>query len=148
MEFLAEVEFSGFLFSTDKTRLQLPVVHDYLSNRSYWAPKIPQHVVQKSIDNSLCIGIFKDGSQVGFARIVTDYATFGYLADVFILEPFRGRGLSKKMMEFIFTFDFIPGLRRFLLATQDAHGLYRQFGFGVINRPDRFMDINKPTIYG
>jgi GNAT superfamily N-acetyltransferase len=95
----------------------------------------------------LSIGIYKGLQQVGFARVVIDYSTFGYLADVFIDEAYRGRGLSKKLMDFIFTFEFVPVLRRFLLATRDAHGLYQQFSFKALQKPDRFMEIHQPDVY-
>jgi len=142
-----ELERGGFLYSTDKSKLDVDYVHHFLSSRSYWSPDVPREIVAKSIENSLAIGIYKDNRQVGFARVVTDYATFGYLADVFVDESFRGVGLSKKLMDFILSFDFVPGLRRFLLATKDAHGLYEQFSFKALQKPDRFMEIHQPDVY-
>ena len=147
MEYLREMTVDGILYSTDKKLLQIGFVYDFLSLRSYWAGNIPAATVETSIENSLCVGMYTDGKQVGFARIITDFATFGYLADVFVDENFRGQGISKKLMEFIFTFSFVPGLRRMLLATLDAHGLYSQFGFVPLENPDRIMEINQPKIY-
>lgn len=135
-----------FVYDTDKTKLNIPYIQASLS-KTYWAEGIPESVVVKSIDNAMCIGIYCDNRQVGFARLITDYATFAYLADVFVDEAYRGRGASKGLMQFILSQDFIPGLRRILLATLDAHGLYRQFGFQRLLRPDRYMEIHQPDIY-
>lgn len=137
---------NDFLYSTDKEKLDIPYVHGFLT-KSYWAKEISVALVEKSIENSLCIGIYRDNKQVGFARLVTDFATFAYLADVFVDEKFRGRGASKGLMQFILSLDFLGGLRRVLLATRDAHGLYKQFGFHLLQRPDRYMEIHQPDIY-
>lgn len=147
MEIIRETLADGYLFSTDKRLLDVMHIRKFLSEKSYWAPGIPFHIVQKAIDNSLCIGIYKDSHQVGFARIITDYSTFGYLADVFIDEEHRGKGLSKKLMSFIQTFDELKMFRRFVLATRDAHGLYAQFGFRPLKRPEVFMEIHNPDVY-
>jgi GNAT superfamily N-acetyltransferase len=136
----------NFSISTDKSKLDITVIHHFLS-RSYWSENIPVETIQKAIDGSMCFGVYDKGSQVGFARIVTDKATFAYLADVFILEEYRGQGLSKWLMEFILAHPDLQGLRRILLATRDAHGLYKQFGFTAINNPDRFMQKHNPDIY-
>jgi GNAT superfamily N-acetyltransferase len=141
-----EMRADDFQFSTDKSLLDRDVIYDFLST-SYWSPNIPRSIVENCIRHAICIGVFHDSKQVGFARVITDESTFAYLADVFIVESYRGRGLSKKLMEFISSFEFVPGLRRFLLATRDAHGLYEQFGFRVVERADRFMEIHKPEIY-
>lgn len=146
-KFKYDVEARPILFSTDKSSLQLDFIHRFLSEKSYWAKGVPLQVIKRSIENSLCIGIYTDGRQIGFARVVTDYATFGYLADVFVDEEFRGKGISKKLMEFIFKFDEIRMLRRFLLATADAHELYKKFGFTPLKSPDRFMEVHQPEIY-
>jgi GNAT superfamily N-acetyltransferase len=138
---------NGFHFSTDKTLLDLHYVHAFLSVRSYWAAGIPLDIVQRSVKNSLCIGIYENQKQVGFARVVTDLATFGYLADVFIDEAYRGKGLSKELVAFILSFDELKSLRRMILATRDAHGLYAQYGFNPLKSPDRFMEIARPDIY-
>lgn len=126
--------------STDKSFLDLSLIHKYLSEESYWARGIPFDKVKRSVENSLCFGIYLEAEQVGFARIISDHATFAYLADVFVLQAHRGKGLSKMMMEKIRTHPELQGLRRWMLATADAHGLYRQFGFEVIDSPEHFME--------
>ena len=136
----------GFAITTEKEFFNVEYIHVFLSS-SYWAEKIPIETVQKSIDNSLCFGVFHLGKQIGFARVITDKATFAYLADVFIDEAYRGQGLSKWLMEEIMAHPEIQGIRRFMLATRDAHGLYAQFGFGPITFVDRWMQIHKPDIY-
>jgi len=142
-----EETWNGFLFSTDKTRLDHGYVHDFLSTKSYWAKGVPRSVIDQSIANSLAFGIYENYKQVGFARIITDFATFAYLADVFIDESFRGRGLSKHLMEFIFAINGFAHLRRIMLGTKDAHSLYTKFGFKPLAVPERFMEIARPEIY-
>jgi GNAT superfamily N-acetyltransferase len=132
--------------STDKSKLDLAVIHEFLS-RSYWAAGIPLEVVKKSIEHSLCFGVYDGSEQVGFARVISDFATFAYLADVFILEAHRGRGLAKRLMREIMSHPELQGLRKFTLSTKDAHDLYRQFGFTELLRPDRQMEILKLEIY-
>lgn len=136
-----------FSISTDKNRIDIGVVHRFLST-SYWAQNIPLHVVEKSIRGSLCFSLFHQQKQIGIARVITDEATFAYLADVFIMESYRGRGLSKWLMEVIISYPGLQGLRRFLLATRDAHGLYRQFGFSALLPTDRWMQRHDPDAYG
>jgi len=126
--------------STDKSRLQLPAIHAYLT-RSYWSPGIPPDVVARAIANSMCFGIYLGDAQVGFARVVTDKASFAYLADVYVLEEHRGQGLSKRLVETIQAHPELQGLRRFMLATRDAHGLYAQFGFASPARPENLMEM-------
>ena len=132
---------NDFLISTDKTKLNIGVIHDYLSKESYWAKNIPLAIVKKSIKGSLCFGLYHKKVQVGFARVVTDHATFGYIADVFILNEYRGKGLSKWLMEVIMNHPNLQGLRRWMLATRDAHGLYAQFGFLPLDKPERIMGL-------
>lgn len=131
----------GYIISTDKNRLDVSYVHHYLSQESYWAQNIPIEIVHQSIEGSLCFGIYFFDKQVGFARVITDYATFGYLADVFVDKAHRGKGLSKELMRFIMNYEGLKGLRRFMLATKDAHGLYAKFGFEPLKVPDRFLEI-------
>jgi nitroimidazol reductase NimA-like FMN-containing flavoprotein (pyridoxamine 5'-phosphate oxidase superfamily)/GNAT superfamily N-acetyltransferase len=137
----------GFLISTDSARLDLEVIHNFLSTQSYWAEQVPREVVARSIANSLCFGIYHGAKQIGFARVISDYATFAYLADVFVLEAYRGRGLSKALMEAVIAHPRLQGLRRWLLGTADAHGLYRKFGFAEPKYPDRQMERGDPDLY-
>ena len=133
--------------STDKSLLNIPYIHHYLSTQSYWAEGIPLWIVERSIKGSLCFGIYREQQQIGFARVITDEATFAYLADVFIDASFRGQGLSKWLMEVIMAHPDLQPLRRFMLATMDAHGLYRQYGFTPISKPDRWMEIAHLDLY-
>ena len=135
-----------FEISTDPARLDVRSVYEFLTN-SYWAQGIPLETVQRSIANSLCFGIYQATRQVGFARVISDRATFCYLADVFVLEPYRRRGLSKWLMECIMGHPDLQGVRRWMLATQDAHGLYRQYGFVALKTPERWMEIHRADIY-
>jgi len=143
---IAESIINEFLYSTDKAKLDVACIHNFLK-KSYWAKGVPADVIKKSIDNSLCFGVYRHEQQVGFARLITDYATFAYLADVFVDEKYRGRGVSKGLMQFILSLEFIGGLRRLMLATLDAHGLYQQFGFKPLQHPDRFLEVHRPDIY-
>jgi GNAT superfamily N-acetyltransferase len=138
----------NFSISTDQGKLDIETIHNFLAN-AYWSKNIPRSIVEKAIRHSLCFGVYDDrtGAQIGLARVVSDYATFAYLADVFILEPYRGQGLSKWLMQCILTHPELQGLRRFMLATRDAHGLYSQFGFEPIQHPEWLMTINRPNIY-
>lgn len=135
-----------FEISTDPARVDIAVVHGFLT-RSYWAQGIPEATVRRSIANSLCFGLFHGSRQVGFARVVTDRATFAYLADVFVVEELRGRGLSKWMMEVIVAHPDLQGLRRWLLATRDAHELYRKYGFTALGDPGRFLERFDAEVY-
>ncbi len=138
-----------YIISTDSSLLNVGVIHNYLSNESYWANNIPAEVVEKSINNSLCFGLYYNDQQIGFARVVTDKATFAYLADVFIISVHRGKGLSKWMMEVIQSHPELQGLRRWMLGTRDAHGLYEQFGWTVLDEDTRkrFMQRHNKNAY-
>jgi GNAT superfamily N-acetyltransferase len=140
------IEQGAYRISTDVNAMDVDAIHAYLS-RSYWAQGIPRDVVAKAIAGSLCFGIFENEQQVGFARVTTDRATFAYLCDVYVLEDHRGRGLATWLMEVVVAHPDLQGLRRFLLATRDAHGLYEKFGFVPLARPEIFMEINRPGIY-
>ena len=136
-----------FLVSTDRTRLDLDVIHGFLT-KCYWAKGIPREVVARSIEHSLCFGVYDGGGvQVGFARVVSDFATVAYLGDVFILESHRGRGLSKWLMECIMRHPALQNLRRWILLTRDAHALYAQFGFTPVNSPERYMELHRADVY-
>jgi len=137
---------SAYEISTDPARLDIDAIHAFLT-QSYWSPGIPRATVARAIANSLCFGVFWQGRQVGFARMVTDKTTFAYLCDVYVLEAQRGRGVSKQMMDHIMKHPDLQGLRRMMLATRDAHGLYAQFGFTPLSAPDRIMEVLKPNIY-
>lgn len=138
----------GFHISDDKDKLDRNAIHEYLSLESYWAKNIPRQTVETSIDHSICFGVYSDdGTQVGFARVISDCATFAYLCDVFILDAYRKLGLSKWLMETIHRHPKLQGLRRWSLATLDAHGLYEQFGWKALAAPERFLEINVPNIY-
>ncbi|MGF7219207.1 GNAT superfamily N-acetyltransferase [Spirosoma lacussanchae] len=130
---------TDYTISTDKSRLNVPLIREFLSQQSYWAKNIPFDIVERSIANSLCFGVYQHEQQVGFARVITDQATFAYLSDVFILSEHRGKGLSKWLVQTISDWPELQGLRRWMLATRDAHSLYEQFGFRVIDQPDFFM---------
>mgnify|MGYP000925243225 FL=1 len=145
----AGTTYKDYVISTDIQQLDITLIHDYLSNESYWAKGIPLDVVKKSIQHSLCFGIYKGEQQVGFARVITDKATFAYLADVFVLPGHRGKGLSKWLMEFIHAYPELQGLRRWMLGTKDAHGLYEQFGWKIFTEEasKRFMQLHNPDLY-
>lgn len=135
-----------FTITTDKRRLDLNVIHDFLT-QSYWSPGISRETVAQAIENSLCFGIYIQDGQIGFARVISDYTTFAYLADVFVLGAFRGQGLAKWLLECILGHPNLQHLRRWLLATKDAHALYAQSGFQPLHAPDRFMEIHNPNVY-
>ena len=136
----------AYEISTDRNRLDLALIHDFLAN-SYWAKGIPRKIVERAIKNSLCFGAYRDGKQVGFARVISDFATIAYLADVFVVPEHRGRGVSKLIMRAVTEHTDLQGLRRIVLVTKDAHGLYAQFGFKPLINPENFMTIHKPDIY-
>ncbi len=140
-------EMKGFTISSDPEQQDFDVIHEFLS-QSYWAKGIPKVVLQKAMEHSLCFGVFSsNGQQVGFARFITDRATFAYLADVFILEEYRGLGLSKWLIQTMMDYPEVQGLRRIMLATKDAHGLYQQHGFNQIAEPEMLMQKWQPNIY-
>ncbi len=128
-----------YSISTDKKQLNLNVIHQFLAN-SYWAKGLTMEVLQQSIEHSLVFGLYKGKQQIGFARVITDYTTFAFIADVFVLELFRGQGLGKRLIEVIVSYPELQGLRRWLLATKDAHSLYQQFGFTELDQPNRLME--------
>lgn len=168
---VAEFRRGGFLVSTDPARLDLDLIYDFLTN-CYWAKGIPREVVARSIEHSLCFGIYDESRAkaplpakparngapqleespvrvplVGFARVISDFATIAYLGDVFVVESHRGRGLGKWMMECILAHPALQNLRRWILLTRDAHELYRQFGFTALKSPDRYMELHRPDVY-
>ncbi len=142
-----ELQHAGYLVSDDPARLDVDAIHAYLT-RSYWAQGIPRDVVARSVANSLCLGIYTNrGEQVGLVRVITDYTTFAYLCDVYVLEAHRGKGLSKAAMQAYVAHPRLQRLRRQHLVTQDAHGLYAQFGFVPVAQPERHMEKRNPDVY-
>ncbi len=136
-----------FRISTNTEEFNLSYIHHYLSHDSYWASGIPMDTVKRSIANSLCFGVFEKDKQVGFARVISDRATFAYLADVFIEASYRGLGLSKLLMETIMGYPELQHLRNWLLMTRDAHRLYEQYGFTIHPQPESVMRKNNPDCY-
>jgi len=141
-----EAQRGSFTISTDPARLDVDAIHSFLS-RSYWATGIPRSVVERSIRGSVCFGVYAGAQQVGFARVITDGATFAYLADVYVLQEYRGQGLAKWLMEVIMAHPAVQGLRCFTLVTRDAHGLYSRFGFRPLQSPERHMEIRRANTY-
>jgi len=138
---------SSFTVSTDRTRLDVPMIYRFLSENSTWAVGISRDVVERAIDNSLCFGGYLDGRQVAFARVVTDYATRADLVDVFVVPEFRGHGYAKQLIRVVIEHPSLQGLRRFTLNTTDAHSLYARFGFAPPQRPETIMERYFPSIY-
>ena len=142
-----EVKHDGYVISTDPARLDLGAIHSFLTE-CYWAKGISKELVQRSIEHALCFGVYDgSGAQVGFARVMSDFATVAYLGDVYVLQPHRGRGLSKALMQCITQHPALQGLRRWILLTRDAHGLYEKFGFASLAKPDRYMELHDPSVY-
>lgn len=137
----------GFCITTDKTKLDIDSIHEFLSNKAYWSLNIPKDRVQISLQNSLCFGVYHNEQQIGLARVITDFSTIAYLGDVYILEAYRGMGLSKWLMQTIMSYPDLQGLRRWILLTGDAHGLYRQFGWTDIADPTKWMEHHNKDVY-
>jgi len=142
-----ETNENGVSISDDRARLDRALIFDFLRRRSYWAPEITPEIFDRSLENSLCIGVYRGGRQIGFARVVTDFATFAWLADVFIVEEQRGHGFGRKLVAAVLAHPRLQGLRRFLLGTRDAHELYSRFGFKPLAVPERFMEIRAESSY-
>lgn len=137
-----------FCISTDKAKLDVDSVHNFLSTKAYWCLNIPKERVQIAIQNSLCFGVYHEENQIGFARVISDFSTVAYLGDVFVLEEYRGKGLSKWLMEVIMSHPNLQGLRRWILLTGDAHNLYRKFGWTDISDPKKWMEVVDKNVYG
>jgi len=144
---MSDIHKDEFTISTDKQRLDLAVIHKFLSEDSYWARERSIEQTKTAIENSICFGLYVGDKQIGFARVVSDKATFAYIGDVFVLSEYRGRGLSKWLMQVIVDHPELQGLRRWVLATKDAHGLYAQFEFSELRHPDRWMEKTAPNAY-
>jgi len=137
----------AFFITTDRSKLDLPFIHHFLSQEAYWSKNIPFDRVQQAADHSLNFGLFYQDRQIGYARVITDYATIAYLGDVFIIPEFRGQGLSKWLLQNIMQHPGVQGLRRWILLTSDAHGLYQQFGWTEIASPAKWMEKHDPEVY-
>lgn len=135
-----------FSVSTDKSKLDISTIHDFLKN-SYWAENIPLAIVEKSIKNSLCFGLYEGNKQIGFARVITDYATTAFLKDVFILKPYQGQGLGKWFVDYILKYSELQDVSKWLLSTKDAHGLYRRYGFTKLTEPEKMMMRFHPNVH-
>lgn len=135
-----------YRITTDPSPIDLQAVHAYLAG-AYWSEEVPQDIVARAIESSLCFSLLDGDRQIGFARVVTDRATFAYLCDVYVLEEYRGKGLGKWLIGEVMSHPDLQGLRRFILLTRDAHGLYSQFGFTPLGNPDSYMEIARPGIY-
>jgi len=142
-----ELKRDGFVISTDRSRLDIGAIQDFLAHDSYWARERTQEQTRTAIENSICFGVYDGDRQIGFARVVSDCATFAYLGDVYIIREYRGRGLSKWLMETVISHPDLQGLRRWILATRDAHGLYKQFGFSELKHPSRWLELPAPDAY-
>lgn len=140
-------DLTNIFFSTDKTLLDEAMIHDFLANESYWAQTRTFEQTKTAIENSICFGVYDGEKQIGFGRVVSDRATFAYVGDVFIIEEYRGCGLSKRLMQEMVSHPELQGLRRWVLATKDAHGLYEQFDFGGLKFPERWMERTAPDAY-
>jgi len=137
----------SYTISTDKSLLDVDAIHDYLSNESYWSPGIPRQVVERAIAGSLCFGMYCAGAQVGYARVISDFATFAYLLDVYILKEHRGRGLGKWLVESILGYPELRHIRGWMLSTWDAHGLYEKYGFKTLEHPEFVMSRRNPEAF-
>lgn len=142
-----EHTFGDFHISTDKTKLDVDAIHDFLSTKAYWCLNIPKNKIVTAIENSLCFGVYHNEKQIGFARIISDFSTIAYLGDVYVLEEYRGQGLSKWLMDTIMNHPNLQELRRWILLTGDAHGLYRQFGWTDISDSSKWMELHNKNVY-
>ncbi|HLO54119.1 MAG TPA: GNAT family N-acetyltransferase [Saprospiraceae bacterium] len=137
----------AFCISTEKTKLDVDAIHEFLSTKAYWCLNIPKEKVLTSIQHSLCFGVYEDKKQIGFARIITDYSTIAYLGDVYILDEYRGKGLSKWLISTIMDYPSLQGLRRWILLTGDAHELYRKYEWTDIADPSKWMELHNKDVY-
>ena len=142
-----EINFDDYTITTDKNKMDIIAIHDFLSNHSGWSNNIPIEKVQTSIDNSLNFGLFHQGNQIGFARVISDYATIAYLGDIYVLDNYRGQGLSKKLMNAIIEHPNLQGLRRWILLTSTADWLYEKYGFTKLPKPELYMERFNPNVY-
>lgn len=144
---IIEITFDNYTISTDKSKMDVVAIHDFLSKHSGWSKSIPFDKVKTSIDNSLNFGLFYNDKQIGFARVISDFSTIAYLGDIYILESYRGQGLSKKLMEIVMTHPSLQGLRRWILLTSTADWLYEKYGFAKLPKPEIYMELYNPHVY-
>ena len=142
-----EINFDDYTITTDKNKMDIIAIHDFLSNHSGWSNNIPIEKVQTSIDNSLNFGLFHQGNQIGFARVISDFATIAYLGDIYVLDNYRGQGLSKKLMDAVMSHSNLQGLRRWILLTSTADWLYEKYGFTKLPKPEIYMELFNPDVY-
>ena len=142
-----EQTFGAFCITTDKTKMDVIAIHDFLSKYSGWSDNIPLEKVKISIDNPLNFGLFHDDKQIGFARVISDFSTIAYLGDIYVLDQYRGQGLSKKLMESVMTHPNLQGLRRWILLTSTADWLYEKYGFNKVPKPEIYMELYNPDVY-
>jgi N-acetylglutamate synthase-like GNAT family acetyltransferase len=144
---IIEITFDNFIITTDKSKMDIVAIHDFLSKHSGWSDNIPFESVKTSIDNSLNFGLFHNNNQIGFARIISDFSTIAYLGDIYVLDDYRGQGLSKKLMDVIMRHPNLQGLRRWILLTSTADWLYEKYGFTKLPKPELYMELFDPNIY-
>ena len=142
-----EINFNDFSITTDKSKMDMVAIHDFLSKYSGWSDNIPFERVKTSIDNSLNFGLFHKGKQIGFARVISDFSTIAYLGDIYVLETYRGQGLSKKLMDAVMNHPNLQGLRRWILLTSTADWLYEKYGFEKVPKPEIYMELYNPDVY-
>ena len=144
---IIEITFDDFTITTDKSKMDIVAIHDFLSKYSGWSDNIPFYKVKSSIDNSLNFGLFHNDKQIGFARIISDFSTIAYLGDIYVLDDYRGQGLSKKLMDAVFEHPNLQGLRRWILLTSTADWLYEKYGFTKLPKPELYMELFNPNVY-
>jgi N-acetylglutamate synthase-like GNAT family acetyltransferase len=144
---IIEITFDNFIITTDKSKMDIVAIHDFLSKHSGWSDNIPFESVKTSIDNSLNFGLFHNNKQIGFARIISDFSTIAYLGDIYVLDDYRGQGLSKKLMDVVMRHPNLQGLRRWILLTSTADWLYEKFGFTKLPKPELYMELYNPEVY-
>lgn len=142
-----EIHFDDFTITTDKSKMDIVAIHDFLSKYSGWSNNIPFDRVKISIDNSLNFGLFHNDNQIGFARVISDFSTIAYLGDIYILEKYRGQGLSNKLMDCVMTHPHLQGLRRWILLTSTADWLYEKYGFIKVPKPELYMENYDQDVY-
>lgn len=144
---VVECSFGEYFITTDRNKMDIVAIHDFLSKYSGWSDNIPFEKVKTSIDNSLNFGVFHNDKQIGFARVISDFATIAYLGDIYVLEEYRGKGISKKLMETIMEHPNLQGLRRWILLTSTADWLYEKYGFNKLPKPEIYMELFNPEVY-